>query len=53
MSEVYMVNKKTLMGLFWPCFFEVLFMMLAGMIDTFILSGYADKTVGADGTTNT
>ncbi|MBE5935583.1 MAG: MATE family efflux transporter [Lachnospiraceae bacterium] len=48
-----MNNEKTLMNLFWPCFFEVLFLMLAGMIDTFMLSGLNDKAVGAVGTANT
>ena len=46
-------TSKTLMTLFWPCFFEVLFLMLAGMIDTFMLSALNDKAVGGVGTANT
>ena len=46
-------TSKSLMTLFWPCFFEILFLMLAGMIDTFMLSSLNDKAVGGVGTANT
>ena len=47
-----MKNKK-LITLFWPIFFEILFLMLAGSVDTLMLSSLNDKAVGAVGTANT
>lgn len=47
------MKKKNLKTLFWPIFFEILFLMLAGMVDTLMLSGLNYKAVGAVGTSNT
>ena len=46
-------NRKRLHQLFFPIFFEILFMMLAGMVDTLMLSTEGDQAVGAVGTANT
>lgn len=46
-------ERKKLHQLFFPIFFEVLFMMLAGMVDTLMLSSEGDSVVGAVGTANT
>lgn len=46
-------NRKTLGQLFVPICFETLFYMLAGMIDTLMLSSVSDQAVGAVGTANT
>ena len=48
-----MTNRKRLHQLFFPIFFEILFMMLAGMVDTLMLSTEGDQAVGAVGTANT
>ena len=47
------VLRKKLHQLFFPLFFETLFMMLAGMVDTLMLSSEGDYAVGAVGTANT
>ena len=47
------VERKKLHQLFFPIFFEILFMMLAGMVDTLMLSSEGDQVVGAVGTANT
>lgn len=41
------VERKKLHQLFFPIFFEILFMMLAGMVDTLMLSSEGDQVVGA------
>lgn len=46
-------NDKGLVSLFLPIFFEILFFMLAGMVDTLMLSTIGDECVGAVGTANT
>lgn len=46
-------KQKKLYQLFFPIFFEILFMMLAGMVDTLMLSTEGDQAVGAVGTANT
>ena len=46
-------KQKKLHQLFFPIFFEILFMMLAGMVDTLMLSSVSDQAVGAVGTANT
>ena len=46
-------NRKTLGQLFVPICIEIIFFMLAGMVDTLILSSVGDKAVGAVGTANT
>lgn len=46
-------NRKKLIPLFIPIFFEILFFMLAGMVDTLMLSTIGDQAVGAVGTANT
>ncbi len=46
-------NRKTLGQLFVPICFETLFYMLAGMVDTLMLSSVSDQAVGAVGTANT
>lgn len=46
-------RQKTLFGLFVPISIEILFYMLAGMIDTLMLSSVSDYAVGAVGTANT
>ena len=46
-------QRKTLGQLFVPICFETLFYMLAGMIDTLMLSSVSDQAVGAVGTANT
>lgn len=46
-------QRKTLGQLFVPICFETLFYMLAGMVDTLMLSIVSDKAVGAVGTANT
>lgn len=48
-----MENRKTLGQLFVPICFETLFYMLAGMVDTLMLSSVGDEAVGAVGTANT
>lgn len=47
------VQRKKLHQLFFPLFFETLFMMLAGIVDTLMLSTEGDHAVGAVGTGNT
>ena len=46
-------QRKKLHQLFFPIFFEVLFMMLAGMVDTLMLATEGNNAVGAVGTANT
>lgn len=46
-------ERKTLMQLFIPISLETLCYMLAGMIDTLMLSLVGDQAVGAIGTANT
>lgn len=46
-------GSKRLSQLFFPIFFELLFMILAGMVDTLMLSSVGDHAVGAVGTANT
>ena len=48
-----MHERKTLGQLFVPICIETLFYMLAGMIDTLMLSSVSDQAVGAVGTANT
>lgn len=45
--------RKTLIPLFIPIFIEILFFMMAGMVDTLMLSSIGDQAVGAVGTANT
>lgn len=45
-------KKHRLMPLFLPIFFELLFTMLAGVVDTFMLASEGDHAVGAVGTAN-
>lgn len=47
------MKNKSLINLFWPIFFETLFLMLAGSVDTLMLSSLNDNAVGAVGTANT
>lgn len=47
------MKENQLNELFWPIFFELLFLMLAGTIDTLMLSSISDSSVGAVGTANT
>ena len=44
---------KPFMKLYIPIALETLFMMLAGMVDTIMLSTVGDSAVGAVGTANT
>lgn len=46
-------GRKTLRQLFIPICLETLFHMLAGMVDTLMLSSVGDEAVGAVGTANT
>ena len=46
-------NRKKLHQLFFPIFFEILFSILAGAVDTLMLSSEGDQAVGAVGTANT
>lgn len=46
-------KRKSLMQLFVPICLETLFYMLAGMVDTLMLSSVSDEAVGAVGTANT
>lgn len=48
-----MTQQKTLKQLFFPICFETLFYMMAGMVDTMMLSSVSDNAVGAVGTANT
>ena len=48
-----MTEQKKLHQLFFPIFFEILFMMLTGAVDTLMLSSVGDQAVGAVGTANT
>jgi len=47
------MQRKNLVQLFVPIAFETLFFMLAGMVDTLMLSSVGDAAVGAVGTVNT
>ena len=47
------MQRKNLFQLFVPIAFETLFYMLAGMVDTLMLSSVGDTAVGAVGTANT
>jgi Na+-driven multidrug efflux pump len=40
-------EKSRLMSLFIPIFLELLFTMLTGVVDTFMLASEGDKAVGA------
>lgn len=46
-------ERKSLRQLFVPLCLETLFQMLAGMVDTMMLSSVGDEAVGAVGTANT
>ena len=46
-------QERTLGQLFVPICFEVLLYMLAGVVDTLMLSSVSDQAVGAVGTANT
>lgn len=46
-------QQKSLVQLFVPIWLETLFQMLAGMVDTLMLSSLNDRAVGAVGTANT
>ena len=46
-------QRKKLHQLFFPIFLEILCMMLAGAVDTLMLSTEGDQAVGAVGTANT
>ena len=46
-------QQKKLHQLFFPIFLEILFSMLAGTVDTLMLSTVGDAAVGAVGTANT
>ena len=48
-----MSERKTLGQLFVPICIETIFFMLAGMVDTLMLSSVGDQAVGAVGTANT
>ncbi|TNF08801.1 MAG: MATE family efflux transporter [Bacillota bacterium] len=48
-----MKAKRTFKSLFWPTFIELLFFMLMGTIDTFMLSHFSDYAVGSVGNANT
>ena len=48
-----MSKRKTLGQLFVPICIETIFFMLAGMVDTLMLSSVGDQAVGAVGTANT
>ncbi len=48
-----MTEQKKLHQLFFPIFLEILFAMLAGALDTLMLSSVGDQAVGAVGTANT
>lgn len=48
-----MDDMKPFMKLYIPIGLETLFMMLAGMVDTIMLSSVGDEAVGAVGTANT
>lgn len=48
-----MNERKTLRQLFIPICIETLFYMMAGMVDTLMLSSVGDRAVGAVGTANT
>lgn len=48
-----MKKQRTLMQLFVPIFFETLFMMIMGSVDTLMLSSVSDKAVGSVGASNT
>ena len=45
--------RKSLLQLFVPICLETLLLMLAGMVDTLMLSSVSDDAVGAVGTANT
>ncbi|HAX02399.1 MAG: hypothetical protein A2Y45_03820 [Tenericutes bacterium GWC2_34_14] len=45
--------KHRFKALFWPTLIELLFFMLMGTIDTFMLSHYSDFAVGSVGNSNT
>ncbi|MBQ8279031.1 MAG: MATE family efflux transporter [Roseburia sp.] len=47
------MQRKNLFQLFVPIAFETLFYMMAGMVDTLMLSSVGDTAVGAVGTANT
>ncbi len=48
-----MNERKTLGQLFVPISIEIIFFMMAGMVDTLMLSSVGDQAVGAVGTANT
>jgi putative MATE family efflux protein len=45
--------KRSFKAIFWPTFIELLFFMLMGTIDTFMLSHFSDFAVGSVGNANT
>ena len=47
-----MKKQKTFFQLFIPIFIELVFSVLIGFVDTFMLSAIGDKQVGAVGTAN-
>lgn len=52
MFNIFKKDKK-LFTLFVPIFLEVFLLMLAGIVDTLMLSGVSDEAVGAVGSANT
>lgn len=58
LSRLFHIPKVTgplrnrLTKLIWPIFIETAFMMLLGIVDTFMLGGYSDYAVGAVGVVN-
>lgn len=53
MTESKKTKEKSLLALFVPICIEILFFMMAGMVDTLMLSTIGDHAVGAVGTANT
>lgn len=45
--------KRSFQAIFWPTLIELLFFMLMGTIDTFMLSHFSDFAVGSVGNANT
>lgn len=45
--------NRSFKSIFWPTFIELLFFMLMGTIDTFMLSHFSDFAVGSVGNANT
>lgn len=52
MQNKTLADRRQLLNLTWPIFFEAVLFSIIGSVDTLMLSGYSDNAVGAVGVAN-